>query len=330
MRAVLWVLGAALLAGVGLVTAPRPALTQQEETTMRIYPPHTTTTIGRSVSVSVIVEDLYHLGEVGYDDNRDTVIDRTVPSKGLGAFEFVLGYDAQTVEVVDIVPDLTSLEASGRSFRCFELQAEPGEIRFACASDGPTPDGVQGDVTLATILLRPRLAGSSWLRLDNIGLSGPLGDGIPARAVGGTLLISGSGATSVPAEGGSASDGSAPQEDATDAGGSEEGPQAGATGIDAASEGTPSSAPTVDAGDGRVPHAGQDDIGDVAVREGVVTGGLNQGQEGAQRARAGTDASAKAGTWALWAVLGLGAGLALVLSAGVVYRLWRTSVGEQQ
>jgi hypothetical protein len=308
-------------------------LTEQEETTMRIFPPHTTATVGRSVSVSVIVEDLYHAGEVGYDDNRDTVVDRTVPSRGLGAFEFVFGYDAQIVEVEDIVPDLASLEASGRSFRCFQLRIEPGEIRFACASDGPRPDGVQGDMTLATIVLRPRHTGSGWLRLDMVGLSGPLGDEIPARAVGGTLLVSGSGATLVPSDGGPASEGSASQDGtgATDSGNSGETFQAGETGTDATpEEGVSSSVPTVEAQDGRVHIAGHDELGDVAVREGVVPDGLNRGPEDAQRVRAGTDASTQTATWALWALLGLGAGLALVLAAGVAYRLWRTSVGEQQ
>jgi len=143
---------------------------------------------GGRFSIFVPVSDLDHHGQITYDDNRDTVPDRDLPSTGLGAFELLLRFDPDVVRVDDAEPG-PFIESSGRGAQCFDRRPRRGEYALACVTTG-NGDGAQGSGTLATITLRPVANGTSFLQLD-AQLSGPLGDSIPTQANSGVVDVRG-------------------------------------------------------------------------------------------------------------------------------------------
>jgi hypothetical protein len=140
------------------------------------------------VSIFVPITDLDHHGRITYDDDRDTVPDRELPSVGMGAFELLLEFDPDVVRVdgADAGP---FIENSGRAAQCFDREPRRGEYALACVTVGDL-DGAQGSGTLATITLRPVANGTSFLRLT-AQASGPLGDAIPLQVDGGALTVRG-------------------------------------------------------------------------------------------------------------------------------------------
>lgn len=138
--------------------------------------------------VSIKLNDLHHQGQLGYDDNDDTVPDRFEPSTGLGAFEFTLFFDPALLRIIGAEPR-DFLASTGRSIFCFQRWPEPGEYSFGCASSG-SEDGPQGGGELAVVTIEPVANGTSALNLE-AGLAGPLGDDIPTAAYGGTVRITG-------------------------------------------------------------------------------------------------------------------------------------------
>jgi len=125
-------------------------------------------------TVFVATDGLDHRGLVEYDDDRDTVPDRSVDSLGLAAFEFSIAYDTSLLQVVDVTPGLTGLERTGRNFQCLSARHEIGLVSFGCVSIGAEPEGAQGSVTLASVVLRPVGSGTSPLQLE-AEIAGPLG-----------------------------------------------------------------------------------------------------------------------------------------------------------
>jgi hypothetical protein len=140
-------------------------------------------------SVAVRLDGLQHEGSLGYDDDRDTVADREEASVGLGAFEFILTYDPNVLEVEDIRPG-TALGTTGRSFQCLSPLQEAGKVRFGCISTGSAPPGAQGSMTLATVAMRPVAPGTSALALE-ANLAGPLGSDVPVAVSGGEAFVTG-------------------------------------------------------------------------------------------------------------------------------------------
>jgi hypothetical protein len=138
--------------------------------------------------IRIELSDLEHYGRIPYDDDRDTVPDRQEPSEGLGAFEFVLTYNPDVLEVTEVQGG-DFIGSAGRTAQCFQRIPELGQYAFACASTGSAP-GAQGEGTLATITLVPLTNGASFLELE-VDLAGPLGDGIEATVEGGIVEVLG-------------------------------------------------------------------------------------------------------------------------------------------
>lgn len=138
--------------------------------------------------VRIDVSDLDHHGQVAYDDNRDTVPDRTEPSDGLAALEFLLVFDPVVLRVEDIQAG-DFIESAGRSAQCFTRVPAPGQFAVGCASTGSAP-GAQGSGTLATVTLAPLANGTSFVGLEGQ-LAGPLADDIEAAFYGGIVEVFG-------------------------------------------------------------------------------------------------------------------------------------------
>ncbi len=138
--------------------------------------------------VRIDVNDLDHHGEVPYDDNRDTVPDRTVPSDGLAALEFLLVFDPAVLRVEDVQAG-DFIRSAGRAVYCFTREPAPGQFAVGCASTGSAP-GPQGSGTLATVTLVPLADGSTFLGLL-ADLAGPLGDPIDVTVEGGVVEVFG-------------------------------------------------------------------------------------------------------------------------------------------
>ncbi len=138
--------------------------------------------------VRITVENLQHEGQISYDVNRDTVPDLFVPSIGMAAFQFNIRYDPDVLSVIraDESPDLEG--KTGRTYQCLQGSSAPEVFAFACFSGGTTPDGLQGDATLATVRFRAVGPGSSFLQLDGE-LAGPLSDDIPVDIKGAAVIV---------------------------------------------------------------------------------------------------------------------------------------------
>jgi len=157
-------------------------------------------------TVFVATSGLDHRGLVEYDDDRDTVPDRSVDSFGLAAFEFSIAYDTSLLQVVDVTPGLTGLERTGRNFQCLSARHEVGLVSFGCVSVGAEPEGAQGSVTLASVVLRPVGSGTSPLQLE-AEIAGPLGTDASDLEVRGGIARIRSKQTNAPGVGPGPSDG---------------------------------------------------------------------------------------------------------------------------
>lgn len=144
---------------------------------------------GGPFTVYVVLEDLQHAGNISYDDNRDGTPDRSIPSEGLGAFQFTIEYDPAIVEFQDVDRG-PSLSGTGRSFQCLPAARDTGTITFGCLSPGPSPAGQQGTMTLASVQFSPRSNGLSPLVLT-AEIAGPLGDSVTVDVGGGAARVSG-------------------------------------------------------------------------------------------------------------------------------------------
>jgi len=180
-----------------LVPSTQHARAQASEGSIRLSPAMSTVPAGDGTfTVYVVLEDLTHLGQISYDDNRDTVPDREVPSDGMAAFQFTIEYDPAIVEVqsVEQGPDLNR---TGRSFQCLAPARDPGAVSLACLSLGSDPAGVQGTLTLASVQLTPRSNGLSPL-VVSAEVAGPLGDSVQIDVGGGAARVTGAGTNATP------------------------------------------------------------------------------------------------------------------------------------
>ena len=138
-------------------------------------------------SVFIVVEDLQHDGVVS-----------GVRSTGLGAFEFTLRFDPAVLEVAEVEGGPT-LEETGRSYQCRQRSDEDGIYSFGCVSQGSSPPGPQGDMTLAIVTFLPVDPGATLLFMD-AEIAGPMGDDvlIEVDGVGAVSVRGGDVATATP------------------------------------------------------------------------------------------------------------------------------------
>jgi hypothetical protein len=172
-----------------IASATTPAVAQGEAAVRLLPPISSVDATDGPFTVFIVVDGLAHHGRIGYDDDRDTVVDREEPSDGLAAFEFSIEYD-QTVVALDAVEPGPELELAPRRFQCLPPQEEPGHIHFGCLSFGSEQAGLQGSLTLARVEFRPVGRGASALLVD-AGLSGPLGDEVPVSVNAGAVHVTG-------------------------------------------------------------------------------------------------------------------------------------------
>lgn len=181
----------AVLAMAGVVR-PVPGASAQtsSEGNVRLAPAMSTVPAGDGpFTVYVVLEGLQHAGNVTYDDDRDGIPDRSIPSEGLGAFQFTIEYDPAIVEFQDVERG-PNLSLTGRSFQCLPAARDTGTITFGCLSPGLSPAGPEGTLTLASIQFSPRSNGLSPLVLS-AEIAGPLGDSVEVDVGGGTVRVNG-------------------------------------------------------------------------------------------------------------------------------------------
>ncbi len=138
-------------------------------------------------SVFIVMEGLDHHGVVS-----------GVSSTGLGAFEFTLQFDPAVLEVAEVESGPT-LEETGRSYQCLQRSDEPGIYSFGCFSQGSSPPGPQGDLTLAIVTFLPVDPGSTLLFMEAV-VAGPMGDDVLVEVdgVGAVSVRGGDVATATP------------------------------------------------------------------------------------------------------------------------------------
>ena len=182
------------LAVLAMAVLVRPAQGASAQTSsegnVRLSPAMSTVAAGDGpFTVYVVLEALQHAGNVTYDDNRDGIPDRSVPSAGLGAFQFTIEYDPAIVEFQSVERG-PNLGLTGRSFQCLPAIRDIGTVTFGCLSPGTTPAGAQGTLTLASVQFSPRSNGLSPLVLA-AEIAGPLGDSADVDVGGGAARVYG-------------------------------------------------------------------------------------------------------------------------------------------
>ena len=178
----LTLLSVALMAALSAVSA------QQTEGSVSMVPSFSNVLVEEErFSVFIVVEDLQHDGVVS-----------GVRSTGLGAFEFTLRFDPAVLEVAEVEVGPT-LEETGRSYQCLQRSDEDGIYSFGCVSQGSSPPGPQGDMTLAIVTFLPVDPGATLLFMD-AEIAGPMGDDvlIEVDGVGAVSVRGGDVATATP------------------------------------------------------------------------------------------------------------------------------------
>ena len=176
------------LLSVALMAAPADVSAQETEGSVSIVPSFSNVLVEEErFSVFIVMEGLNHLGVVS-----------GVSSAGLGAFEFTLRFDPAVLEVAEVELGPT-LEETGRSYQCLQRSDEDGIFSFGCVSQGSSPPGPQGDMTLAIVTFLPVDPGSTLLFME-AAVAGPMGDEVPVDVdgVGAVSVRSGSSATATP------------------------------------------------------------------------------------------------------------------------------------
>ena len=118
----------------------------------------------------------------------------------LAAFELKLAFDPSFLIYEGVEPG-PLLGSTGRSVGCldpdfFTLQRDI--FFFACSTVGPEPLGPSGAGVLATVRFRPGERGPSPLDLSSVKLTNTMGQPVPAKVQGGSIVIATSAGTPVP------------------------------------------------------------------------------------------------------------------------------------
>jgi hypothetical protein len=106
----------------------------------------------------------------------------------LGAFEIVLTYDPDVVELQDI-KEGPFLGSSGRRVECMPPRRAEGYVDFACVTLGATPDGSTGSGLLATLTFQPVGAGTSPLHFEDLILADPPANRLPSQTEDASVTV---------------------------------------------------------------------------------------------------------------------------------------------
>jgi hypothetical protein len=106
----------------------------------------------------------------------------------LGAFEIVLTYDPNVVELQDI-KEGPFLGSSGRRVECMPPRRTEGYVDFACVTLGATPDGSTGSGLLATLTFQPVGAGTSPLHFEDLILADPPANRLPSQTEDASVTV---------------------------------------------------------------------------------------------------------------------------------------------
>ncbi len=109
----------------------------------------------------------------------------------LGAFEFVLTFDGNLLEVgQDSVVEGPFLGSSGRQTYCPEPTIDNNALRYACVTLGPTPrQGANGEGLLASVFFEPKGGGEATIEFTRAQLATPPGDSIDAEWRAGKIAL---------------------------------------------------------------------------------------------------------------------------------------------
>jgi hypothetical protein len=156
-----------LLGGFALATSTQRGQTQGNEAVVRAVPPSS------SVSASA--------------DKIDVAIEVENVSN-LAGFQFFLAVDPDVLRLLsaDKTPFLAE---GGREIVCRDPVIQDGVVLFACATLRPTPAGVDGTGTIATVSVKPLGSGRSSLTLSKVILVHPDGSVLPSVVTDGELTI---------------------------------------------------------------------------------------------------------------------------------------------
>jgi hypothetical protein len=117
----------------------------------------------------------------------------------LGAFAFELEYDPDILEIA-LAPETDQpliqrgdfLTSTGREAQCPEPESQRGVLRMLCTTLRMTPDGPDGNGTLATVTFKAIGSGATDLRLDKVQANNPDGTEIgPIDVLSASLDVKG-------------------------------------------------------------------------------------------------------------------------------------------
>jgi hypothetical protein len=143
---------------------PTPAV---GPTTVLVDPPSQSQLTGATFTVDVAVQNITNLA----------------------AYEFVLSWDPDVLEFVDVTNG-SFLGSTGRPDSCPSATVGANTVHFGCVTAGELPAGPSGSGVLSVVTFLAADNGSSDLELFNVGLSNPLGVPISAATADGTVDVS--------------------------------------------------------------------------------------------------------------------------------------------
>jgi hypothetical protein len=156
-----------LLGGFALATSIQRGQAQGNEAVVRAVP--------SSLSVSASTDKIDVAIEVENVSN-------------LAGFQFFLAVNPDVLRLLsaDKTPFLAQ---SGREIVCRDPVIQEGVVLFACVTLRPTPAGVDGNGTIATVSVKPLGSGRSSLTLSKVTLVHPDGSVLPIVVTNGELTI---------------------------------------------------------------------------------------------------------------------------------------------
>jgi len=172
---------------VGPSPTPTPTLTPRPTAT-----PTATPTVGPTPTytptpgpVMVRVTPASQEAALGVPFTVDIVVDNVV---NLGAYEFSLSYNSAVLQYSGAANG-SFLGSSGRSVWCPSLEGGGGAVRIACVTLGPEPPGPSGSGVLATVAFLPISTGATEVKLEEVILTDPMAEVIPAGTQDGSVTV---------------------------------------------------------------------------------------------------------------------------------------------
>ena len=147
---------------------------------------------GQAQDAETVVEAVPQQKSVAKDKDVDVEI-RVRNASNLGAFSFVLSVDPNVMKPVSV--DKTDfLSTSGREISCpVPPTIDSASALYTCVTLRPTPDGVDGDGTMAIVRLHSVGKGTSELAHNHVKLTHPDGEELPSTTSDGSIRVASSG-----------------------------------------------------------------------------------------------------------------------------------------